>query len=360
MGELATVPTSPPADFLLLGALEVRVDGRPVRLGAAQERRLLAGVLSSHPHPVSRSRLIKAVWDETEPNDPVGAFDHVAMRVRRSLEAAGLHGVLRGETAGYRLGLPQAGVDVNQFRDLVAEAGRWTAADPEKAAEIFAAALDKFRGRPLEGLEGQWVDGYRHLLEEEQYAAELALTEAAIRLGRHRQHIPRLEALLQDRPADEFLAWLAMHAYYRAGRQVDAQGAYHRLRKELVDRVATDSHQALDELYGRMLSGDEQLLEPAALDFPVGRPIPAVVVSASSHKGPDASAEAEDEDDPRTDQSSATFTQTNVGRKVSTFQGDGEQRNIKAKTYNDFSRSRLKNVHIGDVHRGPESEKRRG
>jgi DNA-binding SARP family transcriptional activator len=372
VGELATIPSAPPADFLVLGALEVLVDGCSVQLGAAQEKRLLAAVLSSHPNAVSRSSLIKAVWDATEPNDPVSAFDHVAMRLRKSLESAGLRGVLRGETGGYRLGLPQARVDVNQFRDLVAEADKWGTADPGKAAEILEAALGRFRGRPLEGLEGQWVDGYRHLLEEERYAAEISLTEAAIRLGRHRQHIPRLEALLQDRPDDECLTWLAMHAYYRAGRQVDAQSAYHRLRRELDERVATESHAALADLYQRMLSGDEQLLVPSALDFPVGRPARAAVGPGPSYQSPDmgadgdhsdhADADADDQDRPGADQPSANTAQTNIGGTVNAVQGgDGEYRRIKAKNYVEIHGGHQETVHIGDnFHSGPRSEKKRG
>ena len=49
-------------EFLVLGRLEVRRDGRPIRIGAGKQRGLLALLLLNANHAVSRDRLIDELW----------------------------------------------------------------------------------------------------------------------------------------------------------------------------------------------------------------------------------------------------------------------------------------------------------
>ena len=271
MGEITRIPAEPQAEFLFLGVPEIRVGGGPVQIGPAQEKRLLAAVLSEHPNPVGRSALIRAIWDPPEPEDAVENFHHIARRLRRRLEGAGLRNVLPSEGGGYRLGATDARVDLHRFHALLARAARSADLRDAERADLLEAALGLFRGEPLAGLDGQWIDGYRYLLQEERHAAEIAFNETAIRLGDLGRAIPRLESRLRERPGDEWLAWLGMHAFYRAGRKDDAQNVYHRVRRHLDTTIATDSHRALTELYELMLRGDERLMDASALVFPAGR-----------------------------------------------------------------------------------------
>lgn len=342
MGEIARFPADPHAEFLFLGVPEVRVGGSPVQIGPAQEKRLLAAVLSEHPNPVGRSALIRAIWDPPEPEDAVENFHHIARRLRRRLEAAGLRNVLPSEGGGYRLGLPGARVDIQRFHTLLARAAQPAGPADAERARLLESALGLFRGEPLAGLDGQWIDGYRYLLREERHAAEIAFTEAAIRLGELGKAIPRLESRLRERPGDEWLAWLGMHALYRAGRKDDAQQVYHRVRRHLDTTIATDSHRALTELYELMLRGDERLWEASALVFPAGRPMRASGTPGSSGFSDgsydDDGDPWQEPDDAASRESSpgasgqpsppepgiaagATFSQTNIGTTVHASQG---------------------------------------
>ncbi|MEY9906010.1 DNA-binding SARP family transcriptional activator [Catenulispora sp. MAP12-49] len=353
MGEITRIPAEPHAEFLFLGVPEIRIGGSPVPIGPAQEKRLLAAVLSEHPNPVGRSALIRAIWDPPEPEDAVENFHHIARRLRRRLENAGLRSVLPSESGGYRLGTAEATVDLQRFHALLARAARSPELGDAERAGLLEAALGLFRGEPLAGLDGQWIDGYRYLLQEERHAAEIAFNEAAIRLGDLGTAIPRLEARLRERPGDEWLAWLGMHAFYRAGRKDDAQNVYHRVRRHLDTTIATESHRALTELYELMLRGDDRLLEGSALVFPAGRSIRGAGARGSFGTGAgfgaredpardsDPGPEPEPEPDPTHKQSNpdpdpdpdpspkpepgiatgATFSQTNIGTNVHASQG---------------------------------------
>ncbi|MEY9934676.1 DNA-binding SARP family transcriptional activator [Catenulispora sp. GP43] len=342
MGEITRIPAEPPAEFLFLGVPEIRIGGSLVPIGPAQEKRLLAAVLSEHPNPVGRSALIRSIWDPPEPEDAVENFHHIARRLRRRLESAGLPNVLPSEGGGYRLGPAEARVDIQRFHGLLARAARSPGLGEAERAGLLETALGLFRGEPLAGLDGQWVDGYRYLLQEERHAAEIAFNEAAIRLGDLGTAIPRLEARLRERPGDEWLAWLGMHAFYRAGRKDDAQNVYHRVRRHLDTTIATESHRALTDLYELMLRGDERLLDASALVFPAGRSMRGAGAGAGagsqgsyggdSAPGPDLDPDPDPKPDPKPDSEAkpkpepgiaagATFSQTNIGTTVHASQG---------------------------------------
>ena len=54
-------------EFLLLGPLEVREDGRGIPIGGAKQRALLALLLLHANEVVSRDRLIGELWGERPP-----------------------------------------------------------------------------------------------------------------------------------------------------------------------------------------------------------------------------------------------------------------------------------------------------
>jgi DNA-binding winged helix-turn-helix (wHTH) protein len=91
----------------ILGPVELIGPGGPVRLGAAQERRLLA-VLGLHlGEAVSQDRLAEALWGEHAPRSATNALQNYVLRLRRALQAA--DGVqIVTDPAGYRLEAPAA------------------------------------------------------------------------------------------------------------------------------------------------------------------------------------------------------------------------------------------------------------
>lgn len=286
-----------PVSFQLLGAVEAYVDGRSIELGSGRHQRLLVALLAAEGGLVTRDRLMEQIWDDPQPGSARDDFYGLVADLRRSLSLAGLEGVLTSKDGMYRLDVPADLVDLHRFHHLIASAREVAGDDDQVAARLFGEALQLFRGEPLAGLQGHWVDAFRYRLTEERHAAELDLNEVAIRLGRHREQIPGLAALFRDRPADEGVAWLYMHALYRAGRQAEAQQVFHEVSKHLDRTIAVESLRALSDLYERMLRGDPGLASPDAVQFPLGRP--ALSTDAPSAGGgrdePDGSGEDRDE-----------------------------------------------------------------
>jgi DNA-binding SARP family transcriptional activator len=100
-------------EFLILGPLQARVDGRTIALGAPRQRLLLAALLLSAPVPLRREQLIDEVWDEVPPASARHAVEVYVSRLREALGAAAIAG---GPGGTYAAAMP---VDADRFQQLV-------------------------------------------------------------------------------------------------------------------------------------------------------------------------------------------------------------------------------------------------
>src|SRR5207247_7341451 len=83
--------------------------------------------------------------------------------------------------------------------------------------------------------------------------------EAELRLGRHGELVPELEALVDEHPLRERLSRQRMLALYRCGRQVEALEAYQAARRELVEELGIEPGRELRELHQAILRQDPAL-----------------------------------------------------------------------------------------------------
>jgi DNA-binding SARP family transcriptional activator len=276
-----------PAAFRLLGAIELETEGARLDLGADQDQRLLVALLAAKGMPVSRDRLMDIIWDGVPPTAASSALHQLVRALRRRLELAGLNDALpRSANGTYRLDVPAAQVDLHQFHACTSRARELVYHDDQLAAEALDQALRLCRGEPLAGLTGSRIDAYRHTLTEEYRSAELTYHEVALRLGKHQEQIASLSRLFRDRPGDEWVAWLYMHALYRSGRQEEAFAAYQKVRSHLGRTTATGSLPVLTDLYERMLRGDAGVLRPEAMRFAVTDSAPRVPGPTPHAPGP--------------------------------------------------------------------------
>jgi len=270
-GTLRTSIPSPgtPLDFRLLGTFQMTAGGRLADLGPAQEQRMLVALLDAKGAPVSQAWLMNAIWDDQPERALDALYSHVS-RLRRRLVAAGYPGVLTGARGTYKLALPAECVDVHRFHALVDRARQLARDNGRQSVALLEEALGLHQGEPLAGLRGRWIDRYRYALLEDFRAAELALYETAIGHGESRERLPALHALYRDRPDDEWVAWLLMHALYRAGRQAEALDVPREVSRHLNEPISSASMKALGNLYERILRQDDNLLRPEAIRFPAG------------------------------------------------------------------------------------------
>ena len=98
-------------DVRLLGPLEVRRDGRIVKLGGAKPRKLLAALVLHLGEAVSVDRLIDGLWGESPPESASHAVEVYVSQLRKALGPA--RGLLERCGPGYALRLEPDSVDVH-------------------------------------------------------------------------------------------------------------------------------------------------------------------------------------------------------------------------------------------------------
>src|SRR5690242_1303519 len=214
-------------EFRILEPLEVKDDDGVPNLGGSKQRGLLAALLLHANAVVSRDRLIDELWDTSPPATAPTALQVYVSQLRKAL---GRDRILT-QPPGYLIRIGDGELDLHHFERLVAAAG---AEEPAHAARLLREALALWRGAPLSELGDFFARAERAQLEEQRLAALEQRIEAELALGRHKELIPELEALVREQPLRERLRGQQMLALYRCGRQVDALDAY-RTGQRLLD-----------------------------------------------------------------------------------------------------------------------------
>jgi DNA-binding SARP family transcriptional activator len=75
-------------DVRVLGPVEVSVDGRPIALGGAKPRALLAMLALNAGSPVSTARLIDGLWGERPPATASKLVQVYVSQLRKALAAS--------------------------------------------------------------------------------------------------------------------------------------------------------------------------------------------------------------------------------------------------------------------------------
>ncbi|MFG2781424.1 tetratricopeptide repeat protein [Streptomyces prunicolor] len=229
--------------------------GRPVDLGPAKRRTVLAALLVDAGRWVPAETLIDRVWGEDPPAQVRGTlYAHIA-RIRRVLVETGprLSGdvgvpeacevpspapeLVRGP-AGYRLDISPDLVDMHRFRNLVARA---RPAEGSNAARVLRLreAMGLWQGTPLAGLPGEWAARTRESWLHQYVDAVLGWADAELRVGGHLVVVDALSVLVAEHPLVEPLAVALIRALDAAGRAPEALACYAALHKRLADELGT-------------------------------------------------------------------------------------------------------------------------
>ncbi|MEO8687230.1 MAG: BTAD domain-containing putative transcriptional regulator [Solirubrobacteraceae bacterium] len=249
-----------------LGHLEVSVDDRPVTLGGAKQRAVLAMLGLEANRPVSADHLIEGLWGEHSPASAAKMVQNYVWRLRGALDDAGAEILTRGR--GYELRIDPGCIDVRRFEKLLAEASRAAGAGEQVDAAREALAL--WRGSALADLVGEPFAAreIRRLEELRVVAAELAI-DADLAAGRHQEVAAEIDALVGEHSLRERLHAQRMLALYRCGRQAEALEAYRHARRTLVEEVGLEPGPELRRLHKAILRQDPSLdVESAVAQLP--------------------------------------------------------------------------------------------
>ena len=238
-------------DVRLLGPVEASVDGHVVAVGAGKPRALLAMLALHAGTAVSSARLIEGLWGDAPPATAVKLVQLHVSQLRKAMARAGDGKQIVTRGHAYELRLSPEELDVTRVERLVA-GGR-----PREALALWRGPpLDDVAGEPFAAAE------IRRLEELRLTAVELAI-ERDLEVGRHRDVVGELEALVLDEPLRERLHGQRMLALYRSGRQADALEAYREARAALVEQIGVEPGPELRRLHEAILRQDAALERPA-------------------------------------------------------------------------------------------------
>ncbi|ALV52654.1 hypothetical protein ASR50_26710 [Streptomyces sp. 4F] len=248
-------------DFRILGPVEARRDGEPVVLSGTKVKTVLAALLLARGRVVSDAQLSQLLWGWSPPATVSAQIYTYISRLRMRL---GESVRIERRLPGYALDTSNARVDFLEFERLsrlgteAQEAG-----DVERACALLHDALDLWRGPALSNVTEFLADAELPRLEEARAVTLENRIEADLELGRHREVIPELTALVAEFPVRERMRAHLMKALYQCGRQADALTAYHEGRRVLADELGVDPGAELTSVYQAVLTGDPLVAAPA-------------------------------------------------------------------------------------------------
>ncbi len=252
-------------EFRILGPVEVLADGRPLPLGGAKQRALLAILLLHANEVVSSDRLIDELWGDVPPETVAQGLRVYVSQLRKVLEPDHLPGagneVLVTRAPGYVIQLGPDQLDLHRFERLLAEAREALAAgDPTRSSAKLRDALALWRGPPLADLANESsAQTEIARLEELRLTALEERVDADLALGLQGDLVGELESLVARHPLRERLRAQLMLALYRAGRQAEALEVYQATRRALVDELGIEPSPALQRLEKAILLQDPAL-----------------------------------------------------------------------------------------------------
>lgn len=248
-------------EILVLGTLEVRVDGEPIRVSGRRQRALLACLVLAHGAPVSTAELVASIYGEDAGEAAVHSLHELVSSLRRSLEPSGIHELLRTATRGYELDLEGERVDAWRFDELVLCADDED--DPARRSDLLRQALDLWRGPVLADVD---LDGRARLeaerLDESRWAALGEWCDLELAAGLNAAALAELDRARRLNPLNERFAAQMMLALYRDGRQAEALAIYHETRKLLAGELGLEPTERLRSLERRILNHDPALFAP--------------------------------------------------------------------------------------------------
>jgi predicted ATPase/DNA-binding SARP family transcriptional activator len=242
--------------FEALGPVTVTSEGVTVPLRPAQ-RRLLASLLLDPGQWITTDTLVDRMWGDTAP-----ATARSTLHVHLSTVRDRIPGVIATGQSGYLLDLDGHSFDVPEFSTEVAGASTdLEAGDYQGAANHATTALQLWRGYPYDELDD--VDAARIervRLTELSMIAGVTLARALIRQERVSEAITHLRRVVGEQPLNEAMWEELIRAYYVAGRQVDALGAYNEAKSILGEELGLEPGPRLRDLEERVLIHDPSLM----------------------------------------------------------------------------------------------------
>jgi YVTN family beta-propeller protein len=283
------MPKSSELEFRVLGPVEVSNGAGVLALGGPKQRAILADLILHAGTVVATSRLIDDLWGDDPPQTADHTVESYVSRLRHILRAGSGSEVVLTRPPGYVLDVPPDRIDAFRFERLLEEG---TAAaergEDQEASRLLRAALALWHGEALTDVltDASFVAGAAARLSERRLLALDRRIEVDLHLGRAKELVSELEALVVLYPYREAFHAQLMLALYRSGRQTEALAAFRRARGLLVDELGIEPTPELRDLEQAILRQDPELeLERTPVTVPYPEPpLPTSVRAPPVHR----------------------------------------------------------------------------
>ena len=256
-------------EYRILGALEVLDGDIPITPTAPKILSILAMLLVNHNTLVSRDAMIDEIWPTNPPVTAPMTLNTYVYQLRRLLGVGPSNrtNTLITKTGGYELVIAQDSLDLSVFQATVTAGRReFDAGRLEEASCELRRALQLHRGPALAAVEkGPMLAGIAARIEEDALDALGVRMKIDMLLGRHRELIGELRALIAQNPLNEDLYSILMLALYRSDRRWNALETYLSLRRSLQQQFGIDPSPRLQQLHQAILSDAPSLHVPGTI-----------------------------------------------------------------------------------------------
>ncbi|AXK31296.1 transcriptional regulator [Streptomyces armeniacus] len=229
--------------FGVLGSLQVRVGGAPVRIGGPKPRAVLATLLLQPGGFVSVDLLTEVLWPGGAPRSAVANVRTYVRTLRQTLAAAGVPtDGLKTEPSGYAFDVAPGDLDMLLFEQRLAQArADCERGDDAAALRAYEAALGLWRGSVLQDLPPTvvWDPAITRIEELRSVAVDKCL-EVRLRLGEYAPLVAELRARLTEDPLREDLWRMLVHALHDSGRTTEARSAYAEAEQTLAAELGVE------------------------------------------------------------------------------------------------------------------------
>lgn len=248
--------------FSVLGPFAVSADDAVVDIGGAKQQLVLLTLVMAENRVVSTDRLIDIVWGDNPPAKPNVTLRSYISHLRKVLDPSSDAGdrrrLLVTRSPGYALEIEDTQVDARRFNSAAQQArSAARAGDDEVAIATAETAMAEWHSEDISVVGDAFPGDARSLLETRNEVRAI-WHEAHLRLGRHDEVLPSLQAAAAETPANERIRLQLMSALYRSGRASEAieQGA--NFRDHLINS-GLEPTEALSSLEVKILNNDPTL-----------------------------------------------------------------------------------------------------
>jgi DNA-binding SARP family transcriptional activator len=231
-------PAELPLSISLLGPLRIDGTDRPPKRVRTRE---LIAYLALHPRGASRDELTEALWPAQDPKKTRPRLWESASDARAALGDAW---IVEGER--YRLDRSKVRIDLDQLDRLLAES------EPQ----ALEAALELWRGEPLQGSDYSWADGHIHRLSATLICLLERAGNARLEQGDARGALELAEKAIA---LDQFheASWrLALQADYTLGLRESITRRYDDLAHALDEQLGLQPTRETRAMYRQLLGQD--------------------------------------------------------------------------------------------------------